>query len=49
MVGYAIGGGGIGLRVSPTSNATWLPKASYAVYSLDVARHEWHRIWQTLS
>jgi hypothetical protein len=48
MAGYAIGGGGIGLRVSPTSNATWLPRSSYAVYSLDVARHEWHRIWQTL-
>jgi len=43
----AVSGGGIGLRVSPASYAT-LPKASYALYVLDVAHHQWRRTGQSL-
>jgi hypothetical protein len=43
----AVDGGGIGLRVSPASYAK-LPKASYALYVLDVARHQWRRTSQSL-
>ncbi len=45
----AIGGGVIGIRVSPASYATSLPTASYAIYALDVTDHRWHRIGQSLS
>ena len=47
MAGYAVPGGGIGLRISPASYAT-LPKASYAIYVLNVAHHQWHRMMQSL-
>jgi hypothetical protein len=48
MAAYAVHGGGIGLRIGPASYAT-LPKASYAIYVLNVARHQWHRTMQSLS
>ncbi|HEY5266424.1 MAG TPA: hypothetical protein VIJ40_06390 [Acidimicrobiales bacterium] len=44
---HSVRGGGIGLRVSPASYAT-LPKASYALYVLDVAHHLWRRTGQSL-
>jgi hypothetical protein len=46
MAAYAVHGGGIGLRISPVSYAT-LAKASYAVYVLNVAHHQWHRTMQS--
>jgi hypothetical protein len=47
MAAYAVPGGGIGLRIIPVSYAT-LPKASYAIYVLNVAHHQWHRTMQSL-
>jgi hypothetical protein len=47
IAAHAVSGGGIGLRVSPASYAT-LPKASYALYVLDVAHHKWRRTGQSL-
>ena len=47
MVAHAVSGGGIGLRISFTSFAK-LPKKSYAIYVLDVARHQWRRTEQSL-
>ena len=47
IAGRVVGGGGISLRIGPASYAT-LPKASYALYSLDVAHHRWHRIAESL-
>ncbi len=40
--------GGIGLRVGPASYAT-LPKASYAIYVLNLVHLRWVRIAQSLS
>ncbi len=48
MAAHAVHGGGIGLRISPASYAR-LPKASYAIYVLNVAHHQWHRTMQLLS
>jgi hypothetical protein len=47
IAAHAVSGGGIGLRVGPTSYAT-LPNASYALYVLDVAHHKWRRTGQSL-
>jgi hypothetical protein len=48
MAACAVQGGGIGLRISPVSY--WpLPKASYAIYVLNFAHHQWHRTVQSLS
>jgi hypothetical protein len=47
IAAHAVSGGGIGLRVSPASYAT-LPKTSYALYVLDIARHLWRRTGQLL-
>ena len=47
IAAHAVSGGGIGLRVSPASYAT-LPKASYALYVLDVAHHQWRCTSQSL-
>jgi len=47
ITAHAVSFGGIGLRVSPASYAT-LPKASYALYVLDVAHHQWRRTGQSL-
>ena len=47
IAGRVVVGGGISLRIGPASYAT-LPKASYALYSLDVAHHRWHRIAESL-
>lgn len=47
IAGQVVVGGGISLRIGPASYST-LPKASYALYSLDVAHHSWHRIAQSL-
>lgn len=44
---YRIRGGGVGLRVGPTGFAR-LPRGSYALYVLDVARHQWRRVAQSL-
>lgn len=38
---------GIGIRVGPASYSS-LPKASYAIYVLDIARHQWIRTAQSL-
>jgi hypothetical protein len=48
MVAYPVSGE-IGLRVSPTSYATSLPKASYAIYEFEVAEHQWYRIRQSFT
>ena len=46
MAAYAVHGGGIGLRINLTS--TLMPqKTSYAIYVLNVAHHQWHRILQS--
>ncbi len=47
VTAHAVSGGGMGLRIGPASYAT-LPKASYAVYVLNVAHHQWHRTGQSL-
>ncbi len=47
ITGHEVSGRGIGLRIGPASYAL-LPKASYAFYVLDVARHQWHRTAQLL-
>jgi hypothetical protein len=39
--------GGVGLRVGPARFAR-LPRRSYALYVLDVARHQWRRVAQSL-
>ncbi len=44
---HAVKGGGIGLRIGPASYSS-LPKASYAIYVLDVAHHQWRRTGQSL-
>jgi hypothetical protein len=46
ITGHAVSGG-IGLRIGPASYAL-LPKASYALYVLDIAHHQWHRTAQSL-
>jgi uncharacterized membrane protein YfcA len=48
MAAYAVPGSGIGLRISAASYAR-LPKASYAIYVLNVARHQWHRTLESPS
>jgi hypothetical protein len=45
MAAHAVHGGGIGLRISPASYAE-LPQGSYAIYVLNVVRHQWHRTVQ---
>jgi hypothetical protein len=45
---HTVNGGGISIYVSPPSWAS-LPKASYAIYVLDLAHLQWHRIAQSLS
>lgn len=40
--------GAIALRVTGASYAR-LPKGSYALYLLDVAHHQWHRVRQSMS
>lgn len=47
MSAHRVSGGGIGLRIAPASYSS-LPKASYAIYVLDVAHHQWHRTAQSL-
>jgi hypothetical protein len=47
ITAHAVSGGGIGLRIGPASYSS-LPKASYAIYVLDVARHRWRRTGQSL-
>ncbi len=47
ITAHAVSFGGIGLRIGPASYST-LPKASYALYVLDVARHQWRRMGQSL-
>lgn len=49
MAAQVVSGGGIGLRVRPANYAIYLPRASYAVYVLDVAEHTWRRVSQSLS
>lgn len=39
--------GGIGIRVSPASYAQ-LPKGAFAIYRLDLARHRWLRVGESL-
>lgn len=39
--------GAVGLRIGPASYAT-LPRASYALYVLDVAHHRWRRVEESL-
>jgi hypothetical protein len=45
---HVVNGGGIDLRVGPASYAL-LPKASYAIYALDLVHLRWRRIAQSLS
>lgn len=45
---YAAGAGRIGLRVSLAPYATG-PRHTYALYVLDVGRHRWERLHQSLS
>lgn len=45
---HAVAGGVISLRVSPATYAS-LPKASYAIYVLDLAQLQWRRVAQSLS
>lgn len=45
---HALSGGGVGLRVAPASYAQ-LPKASYAIYTLDLGHLRWRRVAQSLS
>jgi hypothetical protein len=47
ITAHTVSGGGTGLRIGPASYST-LPKASYAIYVLDVAHHQWHRTGQSL-
>jgi hypothetical protein len=47
ITAHAVRGGGIGLRIGPASYSS-LPKASYAIYVLDVAHHQWRRTGQSL-
>jgi len=47
ITAHAVKGGGIGLRIGPASYSS-LPKASYAIYVLDVAHHQWRRTGQSL-
>lgn len=47
ITAHVVGGGGIGLRIGPASWAS-LPKASYALYVLDVTHHQWRRTVQSL-
>ncbi len=42
MTAYAIHGA-VGLRIGPASYSS-LPKASFAIYSLDTVHHQWHRM-----
>ena len=46
ITAYSVSGG-IGLRISPFPDEM-LPKGSYAIYELDVARHQWRRTEQSL-
>jgi len=48
MAAHAVHGGGIGLRISPASYMR-LPEPSFAIYVLNVARHQWHRTVQSLA
>ena len=48
ITGQAASGGGIEIRVGPASYAN-LPKASYAVYRLDLAHLRWRSVAQSLS
>jgi hypothetical protein len=47
ITAHYVSGSGISLRIGPASNSM-LPKASYAIYVLDVTHHQWHRITQSL-
>lgn len=42
-------GAAISIRVGPTSYSNNLPKQSYAIYVLNVARHQWLRTRESLS
>ncbi len=48
ITGHTVTGGGIEIRVGPASYAT-LPKASYAIYALDLVHLQWRKIAQSLS
>ena len=47
ITAHVVSGGEMGLRIGPAKGAA-LPKASYALYGLDVARHRWYRTAQSL-
>lgn len=47
ITAHAFSGDRIGLRIGPASWVS-LPKASYAVYVLDIAHHQWRRTGQSL-
>lgn len=48
IVSYPMSGGRTAIRVSGAANATFA-KTWYAVYVLDVARHRWRRVVESLS
>ena len=47
IIAHLVGGGGVGLRIGPASYSS-LPKASYAIYLLDVTHHRWRRTSESL-
>lgn len=48
MTGHHFTNGRIGLRVGPDQWTTRPPKNSFALYVLNVAQHQWHRVSQSL-
>jgi hypothetical protein len=48
MTRHNFAGGRIGLRIGPASFAYIPPKNSFALYELNVAQHQWHRVSESL-